>query len=76
MLSMEDARKAAEQMEVPAQIAERNIFRVLLNHPWLAKRVRDLLLTLLFRGKLDVRLRELVIMRLGWATGSDYDLSP
>ena len=73
MLSLEDARKAAAQVEIAEQVAELNIFRVLLNHPLLAKRVNDLLMTLLFSGKLDARLRELVIMRLGWATASDYE---
>ncbi len=73
MLSVEQARKVAESMQIPEPVAELNIFRVLLNHPRLAKRVNDLLMTLLFRGQLDARLRELVIMRLGWATGSDYE---
>ena len=73
MLSVEQARKVAESMQIPEPVAELNIFRLLLNHPRLAKRVNDLLMTLLFRGKLDARLRELVIMRLGWATGSDYE---
>lgn len=73
MLSVEDARKAAAPVEISEQVAELNIFRVLLNHPILAKRLNDLLMTLLFRGKLDARLRELVIMRIGWVTGSDYE---
>ncbi len=73
MLSVEDARKAAAKIEISEQVAELNIFRVLLNHPILARRLNDLLMTLLVRGKLDARLRELVIMRLGWATGSDYE---
>ena len=73
LLPAEDALKAAQQAEVPEQIAELNVFRVLLHHPRLAKRVNDLLMTLLFRGSLDRRLRELVIMRIGWATGSVYE---
>ncbi|MFQ5416827.1 MAG: carboxymuconolactone decarboxylase family protein [Myxococcota bacterium] len=73
MLSLEEAAAAARKLEIPAQIAELNIFRVLLAHPELAKRVNDLLLTLLLRGRLDARLRELVIMRLGWATGCEYE---
>jgi len=32
-----------------------------------------LLSALLFDGRLDVRLRELVIMRIGWLSGSDYE---
>jgi alkylhydroperoxidase family enzyme len=54
-------------------MADLNIFRVLLQQPPLAKSVSDLLLTLLFRGKLDPRLRELVIMRIAWTTGSLYE---
>jgi alkylhydroperoxidase family enzyme len=73
LLPEEDARKAALKVEVPEAIAELNIFRVLLRHPPVAKRLNDLLMTLLFRGQLDARLRELVIMRIGWATGSVYE---
>ncbi len=73
LLSVEDARKAAQEVRVPDQLAELNIFRVLLHQPRTAKAVSDLLLSLLFGGELDDRLRELVIMRIGWATGSDYE---
>jgi alkylhydroperoxidase family enzyme len=72
-LSVEEAKAAAEQGGVPAQMAELSVFRVLLRHPPLAKAITGLLTTLLFRGKLDARLRELVIMRIGWATGSEYE---
>ena len=72
-LSTEDALAAAEEAGLQARMAELNIFRVLLHQPRLAKAVSDVLLTLLFRGKLDARLRELVIMRIGWATGSVYE---
>ncbi len=60
-------------MKLPEAIGELNVFRILMRQPWLAKRVNDLLMTLLFRGKLDARLRELVIMRIGWGTGSVYE---
>ena len=33
----------------------------------------DLLATMLWHGALDPRLRELVIMRIGWLTGCDYE---
>ena len=72
-LDPETARKAAEVAGVPAAFAELNIFRVLLHRPVTAKGMADLLVSLLFRGELDHRLRELVIMRIGWATGSDYE---
>ncbi|TMA32875.1 MAG: carboxymuconolactone decarboxylase family protein [Deltaproteobacteria bacterium] len=73
LLEPEAARKAAEAAGVPAAFAELNIFRVLLHRPAAAKGMADLLVSLLFRGELDHRLRELVIMRIGWATGSDYE---
>ena len=73
LLSEEEARAAARGVELPEQMAQLNVFRVLLHQPRLARNVNDLLLTLIFRSKLDDRLRELVIMRIGWATGSDYE---
>jgi alkylhydroperoxidase family enzyme len=73
MLSAEEAKKAAVAAQVPEAIAELNVFRVLLGHPKLAKRVNDLLMTLLIGSDLDARLRELIIMRIGWSTGSVYE---
>ncbi len=72
-LTIEAAEAAAAAAGVPAAMAHLNIFRVLLHHPPLAKAVGNLLVTLLWNAKLDMRLRELVILRLGWATGSDYE---
>jgi alkylhydroperoxidase family enzyme len=72
-LSLEESKQAAEAVEVPAALAELNVFRVLLRRPRVAKAISDLLLSLLFGGKLDDRLREFVIMRIGWATGSNYE---
>src|SRR6202140_5761809 len=54
-------------------MAEPAIFQVLLNHPTLARTLNDLLATMLWHGKLDTRLRELAIMRIGWLTASDYE---
>jgi alkylhydroperoxidase family enzyme len=73
LLPQHVSRETAEQAGLPEAIADLNVFRALLHHPSLAKRVNDLLMTLLFRGRLDARLRELVIMRIGWATGSVYE---
>jgi alkylhydroperoxidase family enzyme len=73
LLPIDEAKQAASDVEVSEAIAELNIFRILLRQPKLAKRVNDLLMTLLIGGELDARLRELVIMRIGWATGSVYE---
>lgn len=73
LLSEADAQQAARDANIAEAIASLNIFRILLRHPKLAKQVNDLLMTLLLRGELDARLRELVIMRIGWSTGSVYE---
>jgi alkylhydroperoxidase family enzyme len=73
MLTPEQAKQAAEEAGLPAAMADLNVFRVLLRRPRVAKAVNDLLFSLLFGAELDDRLRELVIMRIGWATGADYE---
>ena len=73
MLSSEEAKRRAAEMELPEALAELNVFRVMLHQPLLAKALSDLLLAQLLRGALDARLRELIIMRIGWATGCDYE---
>ena len=72
-LSAEEAKAAADAAGVPAMMADLSVFQVLLRQPKLAKSMSDLLMTLLWGSALDDRLRELVIMRLGWATKSDYE---
>jgi alkylhydroperoxidase family enzyme len=73
MLGLEESRATAEAAGVPLQLAELNVFRTLLLRPKTAKAVSDLLLSMLFGGDLDDRLRELVILRIGWSTGCDYE---
>jgi alkylhydroperoxidase family enzyme len=72
-LPADDAAAAASGAGVPEFMAELNIFRVLLHHPRVARAVHDLLMSMLMHGALDARLRELVIMRIGWLTASDYE---
>jgi len=73
-LPVEDALAAAEEVKILPQLAELNVFRTLLKHPKLAKIIQDLLLTLLATGnQLSARAREILIMRIGWATGCDYE---
>lgn len=73
LLTIEEAKAAALEAGVPDIVAELNVFRALLHHPRLARWFSDFLMGLLWDGRLDRRLRELVIMRLGWATGSVYE---
>jgi alkylhydroperoxidase family enzyme len=72
-LSRDEALAAAKSAGIPEAMAELNVFRILLRDPPVARAINDLLIALLFRSKLDHRLRELLIMRIGWATGADYE---
>lgn len=69
-LTVNQSLAAGEEAGIPEAMAKLSSFRVLLHHLRLAKAVCRLLSCLLFHSKLDMRLRELVIMRIGWVTGS------
>jgi alkylhydroperoxidase family enzyme len=73
MLDPEAARRAAIDAGIPEAMTDLSVFRVLLHHPVLAGAIYRLLSTLLWKGTLDARLRELVIMRIGWRTASEYE---
>jgi len=73
ILPLDEARESAEAAGMVAAFADLNIFRVMLHRPKTAKALADLLISLLFGGELDDRLRELLIMRIGWTTGCDYE---
>lgn len=67
------AHAAAADVGIPDYVADINVFRVLLRHPPIAKCLHDMLQPLLLHGTIDARRRELVIMRVGWVTGSAYE---
>ena len=74
MMSVEEAQKIATREGLPEIMAPLSVFRVLLRHPALARALGGLLKMLLLEGNhLDGRLRELIIMRIGWLTGSNYE---
>jgi len=73
-LSVEEAKARGKEYGVASSMSHLNVFRALLNHPELAQAVSGLLSMLLWKAnRLDVRLRELIIMRIGWRTGSLYE---
>lgn len=74
LLGLDAAAEAARSAGISEQMAPLSVFRVLLRHPVVARELASTLTTLLFQGnRLDARLRELVIMRIGWRTGSVYE---
>lgn len=74
MMSVEETQAIAVREGLPEIMAPLSVFRVLLHHPALARSLGGLLKMLLLEGNyLDGRLRELIIMRIGWLTGSNYE---
>ncbi len=74
MLPIDEATKRADTLGLNPQFASLSVFRILLHNQPVAKEIAKTLTTLLFDGNvLDVRLRELVIMRIGWKTGAVYE---
>lgn len=74
MLDVDAAVAAGSAAGVHEVFAKLNVFRTLLHNPQVAAAVQALLSTLL-GGQLDARLRELIILRLGWVTASEYEWS-
>jgi alkylhydroperoxidase family enzyme len=72
LLPIEEALRAGRELGVTEAQASRGAFRMLAHNPGLAKQVYALLTTLMTRNKLPVRLRELIVMRIAWTTGSEY----
>lgn len=72
-LSMDEAQEAAKEYGMPPVMAALSVFQVGLKSPKTAKALNELLSVLLWKSALAPELRELVIMRLGWKTGSVYE---
>lgn len=73
MLSVEEARRRGKEVGVSEQFAGLNVFRAMLHNPTAAAALANLLSTLLMRGKLEPRVRELVVLRSGWRSASEYE---
>ncbi|MGZ5119522.1 MAG: carboxymuconolactone decarboxylase family protein [Burkholderiales bacterium] len=73
LVPVEEARRLGAEMGIGEAQASRSAFRMLAYHPDLVRQVYGLLKMLATRNKLPSRLRELMIMRIGWTTGSEYE---
>jgi alkylhydroperoxidase family enzyme len=73
LLPVEEAKRRGKEAGVPDNLAGINVFRAMLQNPPAASRVANFLTTMLFEGKLDQRIRELVILRIGWRLKSEYE---
>src|SRR4029077_14726922 len=70
MVSLERARELGDAMGMPVRRTQSEAFRVVANNPGVARVAFGQLIQLLENNKFDTRLRELMIMRIGWVTRS------
>jgi alkylhydroperoxidase family enzyme len=74
LLTVDEAKARGREAGVSSSMSHMNVFRALSNHPALAGAASGLLSMLLWKAnKLDDRLRELIIMRIAWRSGSVYE---
>ena len=73
MVPLERAAQLGDEWGTPGPRTTRSAFRVLANNPALAKASFALLSQLMEHNTFPARLRELMIMRIGWVTGSAYE---
>ena len=73
MVPLDLAQQLGAEIGLPAPMTTRSAFRTLANNPPLLKAVFGQLSALLLHNTFDTRLRELMIMRIGWVTGSEYE---
>jgi len=73
LLSGEDALFEADRIGIDPKYLTQPIWLMLLARPKYAKALYAVLTDLLFRSTIPVRLRELLIMRIGWATAAEFE---
>jgi alkylhydroperoxidase family enzyme len=73
MVSQDRANQLGEEWGMAGPRMTRSAIRTLAVNAELARSALALLSQLMERNKLDARLRELMIMRIGWVTGSAYE---
>lgn len=73
MLSAAQMPPLIEAAGLPPTAASRTVYRVLGHNPTVLNVVATQIQTLIRDNSLPHRLRELIIMRIGWVTGSVYE---
>lgn len=73
LLPVDEAATVARRAGLTPGTERMNVFRALLHAEHAAEPLIRTLTTLITGAALDDRIRELVIMRVAWLTGSDYE---
>jgi alkylhydroperoxidase family enzyme len=72
LLSIDESARLGEKLGIDRPLATSNVFRGLLHSPSAAAGFYEVVNALMFRNKVAARTRELIILRIGWRTGSEY----
>jgi alkylhydroperoxidase family enzyme len=73
LLSIDESARLGEKLGIDRSFATSTVFRCMLHSPSAAAGFWGLANALLFRDKITARrTRELIILRIGWRTGSEY----
>jgi alkylhydroperoxidase family enzyme len=72
LLSIDESARLGEKLGIDRLFPTSNVFRALLHSPSATAGFYGVLNALLFHNKVAARTRELIILRIGWRTGSEY----
>lgn len=73
LIPKEDGLRLAREHGIEQWVAGIDGFRPIMHSPAIGSAVANLLLALMTRNTLSARSRELVILRIGWRAGSEYE---
>jgi len=72
LLSIDESARLGEKLGIDPPLATANVFRGLLHSPSATAGFYALVSALMFQNKVAARSRELIILRIGWRTASEY----
>ena len=72
LLPVDEAARLGEELGIERSLATSNVFRSLLHSRSATAGFYAVVDALMIRNKVAARARELVILRIGWRTGSEY----
>jgi alkylhydroperoxidase family enzyme len=72
LLSMDESARLGEKLGIDRLFATSNVFRALLHSPSATAGFYGMLNALLFHNNVAARTRELLVLRIGWRTASEY----
>jgi len=72
LVSIDESARLGQKLGIERPLATANVFRGLLNSPSATPGFYALVSALMFQNKVPARARELIILRIGWRTASEY----